>query len=111
MPGRSAGFVMRTCATIKSAVRRAPATMSKTSIAILRLLGAFTVEVNAACSVSVAVRSKKARALLACLAMKPDGRASREELATLLWGDTRDGQARHSLRQCLVWLRQDTHHL
>src|SRR5260370_22626085 len=85
--------------------------MSKTSIAILRLLGAFTVEVNAACSVSVAVRSKKARALLAYLAMKPDGRASREELATLLWGDTPDAQARHSLRQCLVSLRQDTHHL
>ncbi len=85
--------------------------MSKTSIAILRLLGAFTVEVNAAGSVSVAVRSKKARALLAYLAMKPDGRASREELATLLWGDTPDAQARHSLRQCLVSLRQDTHHL
>src|SRR6266852_4997524 len=85
--------------------------MSKTSIAILRLLGAFTVEVNAAGSVSVAVRSKKARALLAYLAMKPDGRASREELATLLWGDTPDAQSRHSLRQCLVSLRQDTHHL
>src|SRR5258708_28099649 len=83
--------------------------MSKTSIAILRLLGAFTVEVNAACSVSVAVRSKKARALLAYLAMKPDWRASREELATLLWGDTPDAQARHSLRQCLMSLRQDLH--
>src|SRR5262249_41575070 len=57
----------------------------------------------------VALRSKKARALLAYLAMKPDWRASREELATLFWGDTTDAQARHSLRQCLLSLRQDLH--
>ena len=75
----------------------------------LRLLGAFAVEVNAGRPIAVALRSKKARALLAYLAMKPDWRASREELATLLWGDTPDAQARHSLRQCLMSLRQDLH--
>ena len=53
------------------------------------------------------VRSRKARALLAFLAMKPDYRASREELATLFWGDNPDALARHSLRQCLISLRQD----
>src|SRR5262249_59717082 len=58
---------------------------------------------------ALGLRSKKARALLAYLAMKPDWRASREELATLLWGDTSDAQARHSLRQCLLSLRQDLH--
>jgi DNA-binding SARP family transcriptional activator/TolB-like protein len=83
--------------------------MSRSNLATLRLLGAFTVEVNAARPVAVAVRSRKARALLAYLAMKPDWRVSREELATLLWGDNPDAQARHSLRQCLVSLRQDLH--
>src|SRR5580693_2055261 len=83
--------------------------MSKSNLATLRLLGAFTVEVNAARPVAIAVRSRKARGLLAYLAMKPDWRASREELATLLWGDTPDAQARHSLRQCLMSLRQDLH--
>ena len=85
--------------------------MSKPILATLRLLGAFTVEVNAARPVAVAVRSRKARALLAYLAMTPAWRASREELATLLWGDNPDAQARHSLRQCLVSLRQDLHRL
>src|SRR5262249_58990215 len=75
--------------------------------ACLRLLGAFALEVNVGRPIAVALRSKKARALFAYLAMKPDGRASREELATLLWGDTPDAQARHSLRQCLMSLRRD----
>src|ERR1700688_5016614 len=85
--------------------------MPRSSTTCLRLLGAFAVEVNAGRPIAVALRSKKARALLAYLAMKPDWRASREELATLLWGDNPDAQARHSLRQCLVSLRQDLHRL
>jgi len=75
----------------------------------LRLLGAFAVEVNVGRPIAVALRSKRARALLAYLAMKPEWRANREELATLLWGDAPDVQARHSLRQCLLLLRQDLH--
>ena len=81
--------------------------MPRASTTCLRLLGTFTVEVNVGRPIAVAPRSKKARALLAYLAMKPDWRASREELATLLWGDTPDAQARHSLRQCLTLLRKD----
>jgi DNA-binding SARP family transcriptional activator/TolB-like protein/Tfp pilus assembly protein PilF len=76
---------------------------------MLRLLGAFAIEVSAERPAAPVIRSRKARALLAYLAMKPDRRAGREELATLLWGDTPDAQARHSLRQCLMSLRQDLH--
>jgi len=57
--------------------------------------------------IEISVRAKKARGLLAYLAMKPDYRVRREELATLLWGDSIDASARHSLRQCLISLRQD----
>jgi DNA-binding SARP family transcriptional activator/TolB-like protein len=81
--------------------------MSKLTRVALHLLGAFAVEANAGRTIPISVRSKKARALLAYLAMKPDYRASREELATLLWGDNPDAQARHSLRQCISSLRQD----
>src|SRR4051794_16858819 len=83
--------------------------MPKSSPITLRLLGAFAIEVSAERPAAPVIRSRKARALFAYLAMKPDGRAGREELATLLWGDTPDAQARHSLRQCLMSLRQDLH--
>ena len=83
--------------------------MARSTTTCLRLLGAFAVEVNVGRPLPVALRSKKSRALLAYLAMKPEWRASREELATLFWGDTPDAQARHSLRQCLLSLRQDLH--
>ena len=59
--------------------------MPKASTTCLRLLGTFTVEVNVGRPVAVALRSKKSRALLAYLAMKPDWRESREELATRLF--------------------------
>jgi len=73
----------------------------------LRLLGPFAIEASVGRRIALSVRAKKARGLLAYLAMQPDFRARREELATLLWGDTVDVQARHSLRQCLNSLRQD----
>ncbi len=81
--------------------------MSKLSHVTLRLLGAFAIEAKVGRSIPIVVRSRKARALLAYLAMNPDYRASREELATLFWGDNPDAVARHSLRQCLISLRQD----
>src|ERR1700730_2426337 len=81
--------------------------MSKLSQVTLRLLGTFAIEANVGRSIPISVRSRKARALLAFLAMKPDYRARREELATLFWGDNPDALARHSLRQCLISLRQD----
>src|SRR5262245_42499927 len=82
--------------------------MSKLSHVTLRLLGAFAIEANVGGRpIAISVRSRKARALLAYLAMKADYRARREELATLFWGDNPDALARHSLRQCLISLRQD----
>lgn len=81
--------------------------MSKLNAVNLRLLGPFAIEAKVGRDIAMTVRAKKARALLAYLAMKPDYRASREELATLLWGDNPDMMARHSLRQCLISLRQD----
>jgi DNA-binding SARP family transcriptional activator/TolB-like protein len=81
--------------------------MSKLNQVTLRLLGTFAIEANVGRAISISVRAKKARALLAYLAMKPDYQARREELATLFWGDNPDMLARHSLRQCLISLRQD----
>ncbi len=81
--------------------------MAKLSSVSLCLLGTFAIEANVGRAVAISVRSKKARALLAYLAMKQDYQARREELATLFWGDNPDVMARHSLRQCLISLRQD----
>ena len=81
--------------------------MSKLSHVTLRLLGAFAIEANVGRPIPISLRSRKARALLAFLGMKPDYRARREELSTLFWGDHPDALARHSLRQCLISLRQD----
>jgi DNA-binding SARP family transcriptional activator/TolB-like protein/Tfp pilus assembly protein PilF len=82
--------------------------MSKLSHVTLRLLGGFAIKANVGGRpIPISIRSRKARALLAYLAMKPDYRARREQLATLFWGDNPDALARHSLRQCLISLRQD----
>src|ERR1700756_2850602 len=81
--------------------------MSKLSHVTLRLLGGFAIEANVGRPIPISVRSRKARALLAFLAMKSNYRARREELATLFWGDNPDALARHSVRQCLISLRQD----
>jgi DNA-binding SARP family transcriptional activator/TolB-like protein/cytochrome c-type biogenesis protein CcmH/NrfG len=81
--------------------------MSRLNTVSLRLLGSFAIEANVGRPIALSVRAKKARGLLAYLAMQPDYRSRREELATLFWGDTIDVLARHSLRQCLNSLRQD----
>jgi DNA-binding SARP family transcriptional activator len=81
--------------------------MTKLAHVTLRVLGTFAVEASVGRPIALSIRSRKARALLAYLAMKPDYRARREELATLFWGDNPDALARHSLRQCLISLRQD----
>lgn len=49
---------------------------------------------------------KKALALVAYLATQPDRHHSREQLATLLWGDRFEEQARQSLRQTLTSVRK-----
>lgn len=53
----------------------------------------------------IPLRGRKACALLAYLALTPHHRASREQLAVLLWTDRGTEQARASLRQTLAELR------
>ncbi len=50
--------------------------------------------------------TKKSKALLAYLALRPGMACTRDNLAALLWGDTADQQARNSLRQNLSLLRK-----
>lgn len=51
-------------------------------------------------------KGRKARALLAYLVSDPGAKISKGLLATLLWGDRGDEQARSSLRQALFELRR-----
>ena len=53
------------------------------------------------------VRSRRSRALLACLAMETGESWTRSRLATLLWDSRSERQGRSSLRQELVQLRKD----
>jgi DNA-binding SARP family transcriptional activator/TolB-like protein/tetratricopeptide (TPR) repeat protein len=71
----------------------------------LRLLGRLVLARGD--DVPVRLSTRKAGALIAYLAMQDDQAASREELATLLWGSCSDAQARQSLRQALAFLRKD----
>lgn len=54
----------------------------------------------------MALASRKARALLAYLALSETGTEQRERLAGLLWGDTSEPNARASLRQVLYDIRE-----
>jgi DNA-binding SARP family transcriptional activator/TolB-like protein len=71
----------------------------------LLLLGHFALRRDGESSDTVNLSSKKARALIAFLAMQPDYAADREQLAALLWGERSDRNARQALRQCLSVLR------
>src|SRR5262245_32054518 len=70
---------------------------------VLSYLGEFQARLESGPSVAVATR--KTRALLAYLACSPIESHSRDKLATLLWGDSEQRCARHSLRQALFVLR------
>jgi formylglycine-generating enzyme required for sulfatase activity/DNA-binding SARP family transcriptional activator len=72
-----------------------------------RLLGEFILGRNDATQTPLRLSAQKGRALFAYLAMQPGRSAARERLATLLWGDQADRQARQNLRQCLATLRRD----
>jgi TolB-like protein/DNA-binding SARP family transcriptional activator/Tfp pilus assembly protein PilF len=72
----------------------------------LRLLGRLSLAYSDVPD-PIRLSTRKAGALIAYLAMSPEQTASREELATLLWGGCTDQQARQSLRQALVLLRKD----
>ncbi|WP_156680617.1 trifolitoxin synthesis, TfuA [Sphingomonas profundi] len=71
---------------------------------LIRLHGDFRV-VDCATGGDATPRSRKARALLAYLALSPDRCAGRERLTGLLWSDRGEEQARASLRQTLAELR------
>lgn len=66
------------------------------------VLGEFRIESRAG---SVRPPTRKTEALLAYLVLRP-GRHTRDSLATLLWGDFPDAQARASLRNALAVLRR-----
>jgi DNA-binding SARP family transcriptional activator/tetratricopeptide (TPR) repeat protein len=83
------------------------------AVALIRfnLLGAFRILLLDAGNREAEARlgetlGRKAQALLAYLAAMPGHRASRERLASLLWGERFDEQARQSLRQTLMALRR-----
>lgn len=70
----------------------------------LTLLGGFQARFVA--GTPLVLPTKKAQALLSYLAVKPGQTHPRDKLAALLWGETGEEQARHSLRQTLVGLRK-----
>ena len=70
----------------------------------MALLGGF--EARLASGTPLSLSSKKARALLAYLGVRPGQRHAREKLAALLWAERSDDQARGGLRQALVALRR-----
>jgi DNA-binding SARP family transcriptional activator/TolB-like protein len=72
----------------------------------LRLLGRFSATADGEPPLQLKISSKKGIALLAYLALHPEHSVSREKLATLLWGDRQDRQARLSLRQVILSLRK-----
>jgi DNA-binding SARP family transcriptional activator/tetratricopeptide (TPR) repeat protein len=73
----------------------------------LRLLGEFGLRYPAPSEEVIVISSKKARALLAYVAMQEAMHVNRERLAMLLWPDRIDRQARQNLRKCIASLRAD----
>lgn len=73
----------------------------------LRLFGRFAATVENGAVRVVQISAPMRRGLLAYLAMQPGYAETRERLATLLWGDRSDKQARQNLRQSLLQLRKE----
>ena len=73
----------------------------------LRLLGDFSLRCPDRSPDIIPISSKKARVLLAYVAMLEPMQAGRERLATLLWPERVDRQARQNLRACVASLRTD----
>jgi DNA-binding SARP family transcriptional activator len=70
----------------------------------IRLLGGL--EVSGPSGKTLAIPTRKAKALLAVLARQPGERQTRERLAGMLWPESSESQARSSLRQSLKLLRR-----
>ncbi|MBO0757314.1 MAG: tetratricopeptide repeat protein [Bradyrhizobiaceae bacterium] len=73
----------------------------------LRVLGSFAIVADGEGSPGLRITSRKGCALIAYLAMHPEERLSREHVATVLWGDRPEANARQCLRQCILSLRHD----
>ncbi len=71
----------------------------------LQLLGGF--RLMGAAGEEVRLSSRKAKALLAVIALAPGQSATRARLRALLWSDRGEDQASASLRQLLVLLRKE----
>src|SRR5262245_34138060 len=69
----------------------------------LTLLGGFAASVG---DTPVTLPTRKARALVAYLALAPQLSRERETLSGLLWGETGKEQAQQSLRQTLFAIRK-----
>lgn len=69
----------------------------------LRLLGPF--DARAGDGRGLELKGKKIQGLLAYLGVEAGSPHSREELATLLWGETGQERARHNLRQAISRIR------
>lgn len=83
---------------------RVTTTESAVSELTLQVLGAF--HVRDASGGEIRIASRKGRALLAYLALRPGESHSRDRLANLLWEDADEELARTSLRQALAALRK-----
>ncbi len=70
----------------------------------LTLLGGFQAQLDA--GAALVLPTRKSQALLAYLAVRPGQAHPREKLATLLWGDMQDAQARGNLRHALSRIRK-----
>ena len=71
-------------------------------ILVLRLLGGFSARINGA---ELKIPSRKAQAVLAMLAVDPDGLQTREFLRGTLWSESTEQNAQYSLRNILWSLR------
>jgi DNA-binding SARP family transcriptional activator/tetratricopeptide (TPR) repeat protein len=74
---------------------------------LARTFGSFEI-VDRLTGSPVAIRSRKATALIAYLSVSPGQTISRDRATGLLWGDRGEEQARASLRQALTELRATT---
>ena len=72
------------------------------SLSAMRLTLYGPVALWGADGVEVAIANRRARALLAILALEPDRPILREQVSKLLWAGRFEAQARASLRQCLL---------
>jgi len=71
---------------------------------VVNLLGGFQVSLDS--GAPCALPTKRAQALLAYLSLDPGRAYSRDTLASLLWGERPDAQARKNLRQTVYALRK-----